>query len=149
MKINFNWGWKIAILYGGFVCLMLYMVYRTSKEKVELVTQNYYEQELQYQGQLDKVKRTSELPEKPEWNVSGNEIKMQFPQLADARNVSGNIHFYCPADENRDFNFPFNTAPKQSISVTSNKMKHGTYKMKIDWKEGQTEYYTEGVVSIQ
>ena len=149
MKINFNWGWKIAILYGSFVCLMLFMVYKTSKEKVELVSENYYEKELQYQGQLDKQNRANALAEKLEWRVSGSEITMNFPKLADAQNVSGNIHFYCPADEKSDFNYPFSATPSQPLSVKSDKIHHGTYKMKIDWKEGQTEYYTEGVISIQ
>ena len=55
MESKFNWGWKIAILYGGFVCFMLVMVFIASNQKVELVTTNYYEEELKYQSHIDKM----------------------------------------------------------------------------------------------
>ena len=35
------------------------------------------------------------------------------------------------------------------LSISSEKLKHGTYKMQIDWKQGKSDFYTEGVVTIQ
>lgn len=51
-----NWGWKIAIGYTAFALFILYLVYRTTGVEFELVTPDYYAQELAYQGQIDKRK---------------------------------------------------------------------------------------------
>mgnify|MGYP003351831803 CR=1 FL=1 len=57
---NINWGWRIVMLYGGFVVLILFLVYKTTTVKDDLVTPDYYAKELKYQEQLDKQKRTHE-----------------------------------------------------------------------------------------
>jgi hypothetical protein len=35
---HIHWGWRIAILYFGFTAMILTLVYLSSQEKVELVT---------------------------------------------------------------------------------------------------------------
>lgn len=149
MEKKFNWGWKIALLYTGFVCFMLFLGYEASKDKVELVSENYYDEELRYQDHIDKVALTDSLHVKPEWQVQGNKIAMLFPEAKGDGNISGNIHFYCPSDEKRDFDYPFTTSPEKQLSITSDKLHHGTYKMQIDWKQGKSDFYTEGVITVQ
>jgi len=149
MESKFNWGWKIALLYTGFVCFMLFLGYKASKEKVELVTENYYDEELKYQSHIDKMQLTDSLHVKPDWQVSGNKIAMLFPQKNGTEGITGNIHFYCPSDEKSDFNLPFTATPQKQLSISSNKLHHGTYKMQIDWKQGKSDFYTEGVVTVQ
>jgi len=149
MESKFNWGWKIALLYGGFVCFMLFLGYEASKEKVELVSENYYDEELKYQGHIDRMALTDSLHVKPEWQVSGNKIAMLFPGSNGKENISGNIHFYCPADEKRDFTLPFAATPDRLMSISSDKLHHGTYKMQIDWRQGRSDFYTEGIVTVK
>lgn len=149
MKSKFNWGWKIALLYGGFVCFMLILVFKVSSEKVELVSKNYYEEELKYQGHIDKMALTDSLHAKPEWQVEGNKIAMLFPVSNDAESINGSIHFYCPSDEHRDFSMPFTATAQKTMSIQNEKLRHGTYKMQIDWKQGKSDFYTEGIVTIQ
>lgn len=149
MKNGFNWGWKIALLYGSFVSFMLFMVYKASNEKVELVTKNYYEEELNYQSRIDRILFTDSMKVKPEWQVKGNEVAMLFPKKDEQESITGNIHFYCPADEKRDFNFPFTVKDQKELDIKDEKLRHGTYKMQIDWKQGKSDFYTEGVVTIQ
>lgn len=149
MKIKFNWGWKIAILYSSFVCFMLFLGYMASRDKVELVSDNYYDEELKYQGHIDKLALTDSLHVKPDWQVSGNKIDMSFPESNGKESISGNIRFYCPSDEKRDFSLPFSAVPNKQLSITSDKLHHGTYKMQIDWRQGKSDFYTEGIVTVQ
>jgi hypothetical protein len=149
MEKKFNWGWKIALLYGGFVCFMLFLVFKASQQKVELVSENYYEEELKYQDHIDKMALTDSMHTKPEWQVQGDKIAMLFPEAQSAEPITGNIHFYCPSNERLDFNYPFSTTPKKELSIVSEKLHHGTFRMKIDWKQGKSDYYTEGVVTVQ
>jgi hypothetical protein len=149
MASKFNWGWKIAILYSGFVCFMLALGYEASKQKVELVSDHYYDEELKYQSHIDRVQLTDSLHAQPEWQVSGHEIAMRFPEASGRERISGNIHFYCPSDEKSDFTLPFTTTPDEPLSISSDKLHHGTYRMQIDWRQGKSDFYTEGVVTVQ
>ena len=149
MESKFNWGWKIAILYSGFVIFMLFLGYEASKDKVELVSENYYDEELKYQSHIDKMALTDSLHVKPEWQVKGNQIAMLFPDNNGKENIKGNIHFYCPSNEKRDFTLPFTATPDQQLSISSDKLHQGTYKMQIDWHQGRSDFYTEGVVTVR
>lgn len=149
MESKFNWGWKIALLYSGFVFFMLFLGYKASNEKVELVSDNYYDEELKYQNHIDKIQLTDSLKAGPQWQVNGSNIAIVFPQSQIGNSISGSVHFYCPADAKRDFTVPFATSPQKQLCITSGKLKHGTYKMQIDWKQGKADFYTEGVVTVQ
>ena len=149
MENKFNWGWKIAILYSGFVCFMLAMVFQASHQKVELVTTNYYEEELKYQSHIDKMAFTDSSHATPEWKVNGDKIAMTFPMGSPKESIIGDIRFYCPSDEHRDFTMPISTMPQTPISISNQKLSHGTYKMQIEWKQASSDFYTEGIVTIQ
>ena len=41
-----SWGWKVTILYGGFVVMMVTLVVLCTQQDLPLVTKNYYEEDL-------------------------------------------------------------------------------------------------------
>lgn len=144
-----NWGWRIALLYGGFVLLMLFLVYKTSTVKDDLVTPDYYAKELKFQEQLDKQKRTSQLKEQPSWIVNGKKISVKFPAELVTKNVKAEILFYNTVEAKRDFSL---TCVPDSLGVCelqSEKFQHGVYQMKMDWNAAGVSYYNEGTINIQ
>lgn len=144
---KFNWGWGIALFYTSFVVFMLYMVWRANNEKVEMVTENYYNKELVFQKQLDKENRTSQLHEKLEWQVGNKQVKLQFPQTKGA-NVKAQILFYRPDDSTKDFTVNITCDSTGSSVVQSEKFEKGRYRMQVDWSEGGETYYNESVINI-
>ena len=48
-----SWGIKIAIVYVGFMALIISMVIVSSSSKSELVAKDYYAQELNYQQRIE------------------------------------------------------------------------------------------------
>jgi hypothetical protein len=63
MKIN--WGTGIALVLAAFMCAMGYTIYLTTQNDYELVDENYYQQELEY----DAVYRAMVLGKKYYENV--------------------------------------------------------------------------------
>ena len=59
MKIS--WGYKIAGAYLLFVAGIMFLVYKANNETYDLVTENYYEEELKFQNVIDKKQRASSL----------------------------------------------------------------------------------------
>ena len=143
-----NWGWGIALFYGGFVLFMLFMVWCTSLMQPELVTADYYGKELKYQEQLDKIKRTNILREPLKWTVINNKVMLNFPNDIKGKNATANILFYRPDNSLRDFNVTCNADSAGVCVVSSKKFRHGVYKMQVDWSAGKETYYNEGVIKI-
>ena len=48
--MKLNWGYKIAIFYILFVVGIVFLVFKASNQKVDLVTADYYGEEVRYQG---------------------------------------------------------------------------------------------------
>mgnify|MGYP000509856137 FL=1 len=62
MKIN--WGTGIVIVIAAFISFIMYFVITMStnnKYSYDLVTDNYYQQELQYQKQIEAEKNAKNL----------------------------------------------------------------------------------------
>ncbi|MFN8311003.1 MAG: FixH family protein [Chitinophagales bacterium] len=146
---KFNWGWRIASLYIGFVLLILFLVYKTTTVKDDLVTPDYYAKELKYQDQLDKQKRTSQLPEQLTWEVNGKHIALKFPENMRKEVIKANILFYNPAEARKDVKLACTADSAGLCALNVEQIEHGAYQMKIDWTAGGISYFNEGTISIQ
>ena len=65
--MKWNWGTGIAITLVLFIGLMSFMVFKSTQQRFDLVSENYYEEELNYQEVIDQKRNSS--------NVSLNQIK--------------------------------------------------------------------------
>jgi len=61
MKIKFNWGFGIAAFIGLFIVFISTLVYKCSQHEVDLVSANYYDLEIQYQNQINKMNNSAAL----------------------------------------------------------------------------------------
>ena len=143
-----NWGWGIAILYGSFVLLILFLVWKTTTVKDDLVTPDYYAKELKFQEQLDKQKRTSELKEQPTWTVNGKKIAIKFPVEMLSKNIKAEILFYNSAEAKRDFSLTCTPDSLGFCELNPEQLQHGVYKMQMDWSAGGVNYYNQGTINI-
>jgi nitrogen fixation protein FixH len=126
-----SWGIKITILYCSFVAMILTMVILTIPQKPDLVAENYYELELQYQEKLDRMNRTRLLPES---------LRNQ--------NISGEVYFFCPSAAAMDKKVPIQLDSAGSMLLTTANMKPGLYKMEISWKANNADYFNESVIQL-
>jgi nitrogen fixation protein FixH len=143
-----NWGWRIAIFYMSFAAFMLFLVGKTLQEKTELVSTDYYAKELAFQDHIDKQERTRQLTEQLDWNVSANKVSLKFPSQFNAQEIKAYVTFYRPSDSSKDITvevFPDSTG---NCTVSSEKLEHGVYTMKIEWSASNNGYYNESTIKI-
>lgn len=143
-----SWGIKITILYTGFAVLIATMVGLTMREQIDLVSPDYYEQELHYQDRINIVDRTRSLKEPLTWEVGDRTLDLHFPAAFGQEPISGSIYFFRPSDSRLDqtITIPATVSGEQEIPLR--KLKKGMYKMQISWKAGSTDYYNEGIIQI-
>jgi hypothetical protein len=145
MKIN--WGYKITIFYLVFIAGIMYLVIQSSRQQMDLVTPDYYAQELKYQDKIDQSKRASGLSEPIRYQVSEAGILINFPKEFLGKSITGNVQLYYPADEKKDINAKIETSQNQFQLVIPDK-RSGMHILIINWEASGVSYYFEETVYL-
>lgn len=142
-----NWGYKIMLVYSVFVTGILFMVFKSSGEKADLVTSDYYAQELKYQQKIDESKRANALSAEPEVMIRTGQLEVHFPKEFAQKKLDGDILLYCPADENRDVKQIF-SLQDSNLLMTIPPINKGLHELHISWEAGGVKYYFEKKIII-
>ena len=137
-----SWGYRIAILYIVFISGILFMVFRTSSVKVELVADDYYEQELKYQEVIDARANSVQLSSPVIAEHKNNTVHISFPEEMKNFSIDADINMYCPVDRVKDFSVA-KTVYDGKIFFNMPEASKGLYIMKLNWKANDVKYYTE------
>lgn len=137
------------MLYTGFVLLIATMVSLSISQKVDLVSKDYYEQELQFQNKINLMDRTRLLSEQLSWQVQNDELVLDFPDQFKGQQTSGKVFFFRPSDAVLDKNFELQTDTLNTKSKSIKKLKSGLYKIQINWEVENIQYYNEGFIQIK
>lgn len=142
-----NWGYKILFVYTAFVVGILFMVFKSSSQKFDLVTPDYYAKELKYQDKINEMNRVSALSEPVTCTVKGDSLFIQFPKDFAGRQLSGEAVLYRPSDENKDIKKEFSIREGQ-LPVSLSSAKKGLYELHLSWQDGGVTYYFEKKIFI-
>ena len=142
-----NWGHKIIIVYAIFVAGMLFLAFKSSKQNIDLVTEDYYAKELQYQQKIDESKRTALLSAPVNFEVINHELTIHFPKDFDTKKITGDVALYCPSDVKKDINKQF-MVTDSAVNITIPASYHGLHYVKINWMAEGVNYYFEKKIII-
>jgi len=145
--MRINWGIKIAGLYIGFVILILSLVSMAMHQNVDLVSKDYYEQELKFQDKINKSNRAHSLKEPLSWEVRSGSLLLKFPEQFHGQKISGTIYFFRPSDAAMDKTIPLSD-DTLLLNISTVQLKRGLYKMQINWEVNKEEYFNEGIIQI-
>jgi|SRR5690554_366959 len=140
--MKLHWGHKIGIVYTLFAGFMIFMVLVSRTEKHELVTENYYENELVIQDRIDAHNNLNAAAFNVNIIRSNQDILVSFDDLPPGDLPAGTVSLYKPDDIRLD-------QTMDMVLDGDNKMlikplgKHGKYKVSVKFKISGTEYYKE------
>ncbi len=143
-----NWGYKILFVYLFFVAGILLLVFKSSSEKVDLVTKDYYQKELKYEQKIDEAERAQSLSSPLQYEVSNNKVLITFPEEMKGKAITAHTLLYYAADETRDSVYNLHTDSAKLVMILPESDK-GMYELKMDWKVDTTKYYSEHKVLIK
>lgn len=137
-----NWGTGIAIFYIAFMAVMIGFVIKSKQYDHSLVVDNYYEEDLAYQSQFDKISN-----QQTKGNLQFVQ-KEDFIELAFAKKGEGTLLFYRPSDKSLDFELPIQMDSKNQMKVPTKNLKSGRWQLKCNWGSGGNEFYKEYNLSL-
>ncbi len=142
MKLKFNWGTGIFIAMLSFMIFILSFVYKAvalDEYQHELVSEDYYKDELHYQEEIDKMINATFLKQDISLRNSNLGVHISFPQDIDESSIKGKIFFQRLSNEKLDFYEDIDlTGHEQLISI--DKLVSGKWIVKVDWEDGKKEY---------
>jgi hypothetical protein len=142
-KDRFHWGVKIFTFYGLFVALIIFMVIQTMQHDVNLVSKDYYAQELVFQDQIEKINRTKLLETQPKVFITDSNLELFI-----AEESIGEVVFFRPSDPKLDFMAPLSDATDGKLTLPLALFVKGMYKMKLDFSIDGIHYFKEEIIVI-
>jgi hypothetical protein len=127
-----NWGKSIFLVYVLFVAGMIYLVYGAVNTKFDLVEDNYYQKELEFQTEINESNKANSLGITAEISQNQGNTSLKLNR-AKGSAYFGQVHFYNASDKSKDFKYDL---PKQDIPVwvlPVSKVNKGHYILKIRW----------------
>jgi len=133
--MKLNWGTAIVISFIGFISFIMYFVISMStndKYDHDLVVEDYYQQELKYQDDIDKVENAKKLNGDVSWTKTDKGILLTFPKDLNTVDVTGKVFLYRPSDKQLDFEIPISLS-NHNLLIPDNRLLGGRWNIIIDW----------------
>ena len=140
--MKFNWGTGIVVTIIAFIAFIMYFVITMSTDNTyshDLVTDKYYQEELNYQQEIDAEKNAKSLKEKVTIEKNSKGLKINFPENFIPKNIKGKVFLYRPSNKQLDFEIPISIS-KTYLLVPEQRLVDGRWNMKIFWKYKNTDY---------
>jgi len=129
-------------VYVTFVAGMGFLVFKASTEEFDLVTKDYYDQELKYQQIIDQSANTSNLSTPVTIEKREGELRISFPDAMKDKKKQVDFYLYYAADAKKDFRKSFEVNENELAQALPVGMK-GMYELKLSWEAEGVKYYFE------
>ncbi|MGC1632048.1 MAG: FixH family protein [Gelidibacter sp.] len=147
MKIN--WGTGIVLAFIGFISFIMYFVIAMSTNKKiesDLVTENYYGQELEFENDLTKQKNAQKLKENITWQQAQEGLILTFPTDMNPSEISGKVFLYRPSNKQLDFESSISLS-EHNLLIPDKRLLDGRWNIKVDWQyKGNSYVYKKEIV---
>ena len=140
MKIN--WGTAIVIAFIGFIGFILFFVIRMSMDDSanhDLVTEEYYREELGYQKEIDAERNAKNASEQIKITRRAEGLLITFPDGLANKNVQGTVSLYRPSNKHLDFDLPISLS-NTHLLIPEKRLLDGRWDIKVNWKHKGKDY---------
>ncbi len=142
MKIRLNWPTGIVLAMISFMIFILSFVYKSiavDQYQHELVSEDYYRDELHYQEEINKLNNSKTLEEDIQLSNVEKGIIVKFPEEIAANEISGLIHFQRLSNMKLDFSEEILLEGHEQL-IPEEKLVSGKWSIRIEWNHGKEAY---------
>lgn len=139
--------WPVAILaaFMLFISATAGLIALSAWRPDDLVAADYYEQEIRYQHQLDRLNRTQPLLAGivVDFDPAQHSVRIALPSAHAAGLAEGRIQLYRPSAKALDREFPLRLDPHGFQMLDVRRLLPGLWKVRIHWSADGQEYFVE------
>ena len=139
------WPLGITLAFVLFALGIATMVVIACTHKVDLIRPDYYDQEIKYQTQLDRLNRTAQLSDavRIAYDDATRLLTISLPPAHAGRETVGRIEFYRPSatDLDRELKLELDANGVQTVDAAA--LIPGLWKVRVHWTFRNEEYFTD------
>lgn len=142
MSFKFNYGHGVAIALALFVVFISFFVYRSIADpnmNHSLVSEEYYKDELYFQGEIDRLNNADKLAHNVRVETSKKGIEFFFPPDFDFHNITGTLNLQRLENASLDYNMVIKL-DSLSFLVPDKNLVKGRYNLKLNWDYNNIPY---------
>lgn len=145
MLKKLNWGHGIAIALGLFIIFILSLIFFFTRkwENSEMISDNYYEEELAYQQVIDAKNNAQALPYLPKYQQDAQGIHITFPSDIRPSSNSVRFHLYRTDDARLDVKKEERLSANGILNIPPHILKQGSYTLKVMWEINKKNYQVD------
>ena len=138
-----NWGTGIVLAIAVFMGISISVGIFMMKQDVNLVSDDYYDKEIKYQQQIERIERTNKLEKENIISYKGSVVTIELPLKFSSKTVEGEVHFYRPSDATSDLKIPLSIDSSGIQIIPVSALEKGLWTIKVDWLILGKEYFNE------
>ncbi|MBL0036833.1 MAG: FixH family protein [Flavobacteriales bacterium] len=146
--MKFNWGHGIFISMVIFVIMMTSFMVRAFHNQEELVTENYYAEELKYQDRIDRMTNATEAGEAMRTEVVAGALVLTFPARFAGAPINGSAHLLKPNDSRADRTVELVVDNTGRCTIDTQGWMKGVYHLQVDWNAEGVDHYSEDHIHV-
>lgn len=128
---------------AAFAGLMVFFIVMAARNPEPLVTERYYEEELKYQERIDNSERANALTRAVRIEVSGQRVRLSFPEEMHDRVIRGELTLLRPNDPIADRHATITPNGSGVFETADLDLLSGRYNALLEWGVDGVAYYTE------
>jgi nitrogen fixation protein FixH len=151
MKEKNFWPLGITLAFVVFAGGIATMIVIACSHQSDLVTANYYEQEIKYQTRLDQLNRAASFTEQVTvaFDNVARQIRISLPASHADPQMSGRVQLYRPsaAGLDRELKLELDATGSQTLDAAA--LEPGLWKIRIHWTSRQQDYFVDKSVVVK
>jgi len=144
------WPYSIIVVCALFVVSTAGLIVMACSQRMDLVNQDYYEQELRFQGQIDRVERTRRVASQASvaYDAARQCVTVSLPPGQARGNVSGSVELYRPSAAGLDRTVKLEPDASGVQRLDASGLAPGFWKVRVSWTAEKENYYLEQKVVV-
>ena len=132
------------IALGCFILFILFLilVFPIGKQNADMISDNYYEEELKYQDVIDAKENAAQLKEIPAYKATANGMEITFPESIKADDNKVEFILFRTEDSNLDIKKELNLENHKFV-IPKKVVFPGSYTLKLKWTENKKPYQVD------
>lgn len=139
-----HWGHGLAIALGCFIIFILFLifVFPMGKQNADMISNNYYEEELEYQQIIDAKDNAAKLETPPVYKSTADGIQITFPENIKPYGKKVSFVLFRTEDSNLDVKKEI-TLESNTFIIPRKVISPGSYTLKLKWSANKKPYQVD------
>lgn len=137
---TFHWGHGIVLTFIAFAAFMSYFYVNMSKEKIDLVGEQYYEDGQKFEQKQQMIQETNQLTDKVSFQIDAVSKQLLLKIPSNTSDIKVDLFFVADASKDQHLH---QINPKSFWAIPLMDLPKGNWKITIKWINNKKEYLEE------